>query len=62
MTKKQLRIIGGIIILFNLVFFGEKQIEGIPLLIGTVGVALLFELILIKKFAVDADRNKPSQS
>ncbi len=60
MTKLQLRILGGFIILFNLVVFGENQIEGIPLLIGTLGVALLFEFVLIKKFAVD--RSKPSQS
>lgn len=53
MTKTQLRILGGIIILFNLVVFGENQIEGIVLLLGTVGVALLFELVLVKKFATD---------
>lgn len=53
MTKKQLRILGGIIILFNLVIFGENQIEGIVLLLGTIGVAILFELVLIRNFATD---------
>lgn len=53
MTKKQLRIIGGIIILFNLWFIGNYQIEGMLILLMTLGVALLFELVLIKKFATD---------
>ena len=53
MTKLQLRILGGLIILFNLVVFGSYGIEGFPLLVGTVGVALLFELVLVKSFAVD---------
>ncbi|PKG35331.1 hypothetical protein [Psychrobacter sp. Sarcosine-3u-12] len=59
MTKTQFRILGGIIILINLVIFGTYGIEGIPLLIGTLGVALLFEMVLVKKYATD--RNKPSQ-
>lgn len=60
MTKLQLRILGGLIILFNLVIIGENNIEGIMVGVLTIGVALLFELVLIKNFAVD--RNKPSQS
>lgn len=59
MTKLQFRILGGLIILFNLAVFGENQIEGIPLLIGTIGVALLFEFVLIKNYA--KDRDKPTQ-
>lgn len=57
MTKKQLRIIGGVIILFNLWFIGNYQIEGIAILLMTLGVALLFEFVLIKNFAVD--KNEP---
>lgn len=53
MTKKQLRIIGGVIILFNLWLIGNYNLTGIFVLIGTVGVAVLFELVLIKKFASD---------
>lgn len=60
MTKLQLRILGGLIILFNLVIIGENNIEGIMVGVLTIGVALLFELVLIKNFAVD--RNKPSKS
>ena len=60
MTKLQLRILGGLIILFNLVIIGENNIEGIMVGVLTIGVALLFELVLIKNFAVD--RNKPNQS
>ncbi len=59
MTKLQLRILGGFIILFNLVIIGENNIEGIMVGVLTIGVALLFELVLIKNFAVD--RNKPSK-
>lgn len=53
MTKKQLRIIGGVIILCNLWFIGNYQIEGVAILLMTFGVALLFELVLIKNFASD---------
>lgn len=53
MTKTQFRILGAVIILFNLVVFGSYGIKGFPLLVGTVGVALLFELVLVKSFAVD---------
>lgn len=60
MTKTQFRILGGLIILFNLVIIGENNIEGIMVGVLTIGVALLFELVLIKNFAVD--RNKPNQS
>ena len=53
MTKKQLRILGAIIILVNLVLIGENQIEGIMVLVMTLGVALLFELVLVRNFATD---------
>lgn len=55
MTKKQFRILGGIIILINLVIFGTYGIEGIALLIGTLGVALFFELVLVRNYATDRD-------
>lgn len=55
MTKTHFRIIGGIIILFVLFVCGENNIGGVPLLLGTVGVALLFELVFVKNFAVDRD-------
>lgn len=55
MTKTHFRIIGGIIILFVLFVCGENNIGGMPLLLGTVGVALLFELVFVKNFAVDRD-------
>ena len=57
MTKLQLRILGGLIILFNLVVFGSYGIEGFPLLVGTVGVALLFELVLVKSFTAERIKN-----
>ena len=53
MTKTALRIIGGIIILFNLWLIGNYQLTGIMVLILTVGVALLFEFVLVKQFASD---------
>lgn len=53
MTKLQLRILGGLIILFNLVIIGENNIEGIMVGVLTIGVALLFELVLVKNLAVD---------
>lgn len=59
MTKLQFRILGGLIILFNLVIIGENNIEGIMVGVLTIGVALLFELVLIKNYA--KDRDKPTQ-
>ncbi|MGP5217261.1 hypothetical protein ACTXKI_12355 [Psychrobacter celer] len=59
MTKTHLRILGGIIILFNLVIIGENNIEGIMVLVLTLGVAVFFELVLVKNFA--SDRTKTPQ-
>lgn len=53
MTKNTLRIIGGIIILFNLWLVGHYQLTGIMVLLLTFGVALLFEFVLVKQFASD---------
>lgn len=53
MTKTQLRILGGVIILFNLWFIGNYQIEGVVILLMTLGVALLFEFVIVKNFASD---------
>nr|WP_181718251.1 hypothetical protein [Psychrobacter sp.]QJS05345.1 hypothetical protein [Psychrobacter sp.] len=54
MTKKAFRIIGGIIILFNLWLIGHYQLTGIMILLLTFGVALLFEFVLVKQFASDS--------
>ena len=54
MTTKQFRILGGIIILFNLWLIGNYQIEGMMVLALTLGVALLFETVLVKKYATDS--------
>lgn len=59
MTKTQFRILGGIIILFSLWLIGNYQIEGLMVLVLTLGVALLFEMVLVKKYATY--RDKPSQ-
>ena len=53
MTKKMIRIIGGIIILINLVIIGAYNIEGLMVLVLTFGVAILFEFVLVKQFASD---------
>ena len=54
MTKMQLRILGGIIILFNLWLIGHYQLEGLMILVLTAGVALFFEFVVVRSFAVDA--------
>ena len=53
MTKTQLRVLGGIIILIALVMIGSYEIEGIMVLVMTLGVALFFELVLVRYFAID---------
>lgn len=61
MTKTQFRILGGIIILINMAVMGTYGIEGIVLLLGTVGVALFFELVLVRHFATDSTDNQAEQ-
>lgn len=54
MTTKQFRILGAFIVLFFLVLCGEYNANGIVLILSTVGVAVFFEEVIIKKYATDS--------
>lgn len=55
MTQKaKLRLVGGAIILANLAIAGRFDIKGFPLLLMTVGVAVAFELLLVR--GADGDK------
>ena len=46
-----LRLFGGAILFFNLWLAGEYDIQGVPLLLITIGFAVAFELIIVKPAA-----------
>jgi hypothetical protein len=52
------RLVGGAIILFNLWVIGEYRIEGVMVLVLTFGVAIAFELLIVRSFA---DGDGPQQ-
>ena len=51
MTKIVLRIIGGVILLFNLMLIGRFNLEGIPVLLLTFGFAAAWEYLLVRKIS-----------
>lgn len=59
------RLVGGAIILFNLWLVGHYRIEGVMVLVLTFGVAVAFELLIVRSLANDEEPPKtpttPSQ-
>ena len=53
----KLRLIGGVILLFNLWLIGRYKLEGIPMLLLTFGFAVGFEYLVVRpaKPKVDVD-------
>lgn len=44
----KLRLIGGAILLFNLWLIGEYRLEGVPVLLLTLGFAVGYELLVVR--------------
>jgi hypothetical protein len=44
----KLRLIGGVILLFNLWLIGQYNIDGIPVLLLTFGFAACYEFIVVR--------------
>lgn len=44
----KLRMIGGVILLFNLWLIGEYRLEGIPVLLLTFGFAVGYEFLIVR--------------
>ena len=47
-NSTKLRLVGIFIVLFNLWLVGQYDIEGFPVLLMTVGFALVFEYALVR--------------
>lgn len=58
MTKRgKLRIFGGLVLLFNLWLIGAYNLEGLPVLLLTIGFAVGYELVVVRALA-PADKDK----
>ena len=61
-TSTKLRILGGVIILFNLTFAGYYTIEGIPLLMMSFGFAIGYEYLIVRPLIKNESINKELDS
>lgn len=57
----KLRLVLGAVLLFNLWLAGEYNIGGIPLLLMTFGLAVAFELLVVKP-AIKAEAAKAAST
>lgn len=48
-TRTKLRLLGGGILLFNLWLIGQYAIEGLPVLLMTMGFAIAYEYIVVRR-------------
>ncbi|WP_169847300.1 hypothetical protein [Halopseudomonas pachastrellae] len=48
-TKTQLRLIGGVILLFNFWLIGTYDLQGIPVLLLTFGFAACYEYLVVRQ-------------
>lgn len=48
-SRTKLRILGGLVILFNLWLIGRYSIEGVPVLLMTFGFAIAYEYIVVRR-------------
>jgi len=57
MSATKLRIFGGIVLLFNLWLIGHYNLQGIPVLLLTIGFAIGYELLIVRKI----QQSEPNQ-
>lgn len=48
-TRTKLRLLGGSILLFNLWLIGHYSIEGLPVLLMTIGFAVVYEYVVVRR-------------
>jgi hypothetical protein len=48
-TRTKLRLLGGAVLLFNLWLIGHYSIEGVPVLLMTLGFAIAYEYIVVRR-------------
>ncbi len=47
--RTKLRLLGGLILLFNLWLIGEYSIQGAPVLLMTLGFAFAYEYLVVRR-------------
>ena len=52
----KLRLIGGLVLLFNLWLIGQYNLKGIPVLLLTFGFAIGFEYLVVRPAAKNKDK------
>lgn len=48
MKQTKLRLVGGVILLFNLWLIGQYNLSGIPVLLLTLGFAIGYEFLVVR--------------
>ncbi len=48
-TRTKLRLLGGVVLLFNLWLIGHYAIEGLPILLMTFGFAIVYEYAVVRR-------------
>lgn len=48
-TRTKLRVIGGIILMFNLWLIGRYSIDGLPSILMTLGFAAAYEYAIVRR-------------
>lgn len=54
-TSTLLRIVGGVVLLFNLWVIGNYNISGFPVLLMTFGFAIVYELVVVRLASKNSD-------
>ena len=54
----KLRLIGGLVLLFNLWLIGHYNLEGIPVLLLTFGFAAGYEYLVVRPVSKAADKSE----
>ena len=59
-TSTKLRLFGGAVLLFNLWLIGAYGLQGIPVLLLTVGFAIGYEFLVVKPLAKNDNPPSPA--
>lgn len=58
----KLRMVGGLVLLFNLWLAGAYNISGVPLVLMTFGVALIFEYGVVRPLSKQPTRGESDEA
>jgi hypothetical protein len=57
----KVRIFGAVVLLFNLWLIGRYDLQGIPVLLLTIGFALAYEFLIVRSIAKADDKPKSAE-